>query len=95
MSDHVVPNPDAEAERLEAALERIAALARRPPLAPPTAPSEPDTTREQAAAELDGLISKLRERLGEFEEPAQPTVGGDEEPPVAGTVTAGVAGDGI
>lgn len=69
MSDNAVPNHDAEAERLEAALERIAALARRPAPMPAHGADAPDTGRQQAAAELDALIGTLRERLGEFEDP--------------------------
>jgi hypothetical protein len=46
------------AERLGAALERIAVVARRPAPAPPSA----DTAR--IAARLDALIAQLRAALG-------------------------------
>lgn len=51
-------NTEAAAERLEAALERIAEAANRTELA-----SEPADNKE-IAARLDGLIDRLRSALG-------------------------------
>lgn len=57
------------AARLEAALERIAALAGARPLAPAPAAdgadqAEPAVPVEEIAARLDGLIDRLRAALG-------------------------------
>ena len=51
-------DPTDAAVRLEAALERIAQLARRPPATPPGV----ETVR--IAARLDALIAQLRAALG-------------------------------
>ncbi|HEY0205408.1 MAG TPA: hypothetical protein VGC15_14785 [Acetobacteraceae bacterium] len=56
-------SPIESAARLEAALERIARLAAKPP-APPASATDP-----ALAARLDSLILQLREALDE-EEPA-------------------------
>jgi len=59
-------DPEAAADRLEAALERIAQAAMREPVPAPgpatEAPPTPDT--EEIAARLDGLIDRLRMALG-------------------------------
>ena len=57
-------NPDDAAERLEAALERIARLADRPrPVAMPEQ-AQPDTAHTaEIAARIDLLIEKLRAAL--------------------------------
>jgi hypothetical protein len=57
-------DPDAAADRLEAALERIARLAAVPP-APvkPPAP-DPDLSIPEIAERLDSLIGRLRAALG-------------------------------
>ena len=60
MTDSTTEDP---AARLEAALERIAQLAARPP-APPPAPSGPDPV---VLARLDSLIVQLREALDDGE----------------------------
>lgn len=54
-------DPDDAAGRLEAALERIAALAQRRP-APPEAAAAPDT--RVLAERLDLVIAQLRKGLG-------------------------------
>jgi hypothetical protein len=51
-------DPEAAADRLEAALERIAQAAARPEIVP-----APDRN-EEIAARLDGLIDRLRTALG-------------------------------
>jgi len=53
---------DAAADRLEAALERIAQAAAREPVAPVAEPRQFDT--EEIAARLDRLIDRLRAALG-------------------------------
>lgn len=71
MSDDPVSNPDAVAERLEAALERIAAAT----LAARAVPSmvEVDAGLQgQAAAHMDGLIARLRAKLGEYDAATEP-----------------------
>jgi hypothetical protein len=50
--------PEAAADRLEAALERIAQAATRP------APQLPPPDTQEIAARLDGLIDRLRAALG-------------------------------
>lgn len=97
MSDHALPNLDAEAERLEAALERIAALARRPPPELPPESNESDVAHEQATVELDGLIARLRERLGRFDDVQHASAedGSAALPIGAGAKAAGTAGEGI
>ncbi len=60
-------DPDAAADRLEAALERIAQSATIPP-APPNAPADADDAElsiPQIAERLDALISRLRAALGD------------------------------
>ncbi len=58
-------NPDAAADRLEAALERIAVLATIPPVHPeaPTIQSDADLSIPEIAERLDGLIARLRAAL--------------------------------
>ena len=57
-------DPDAAADRLETALERIAriAAAREEPAA---ADQLPSAATEEVAARLDGLIDRLRAALGD------------------------------
>lgn len=55
-------DPDAAADRLEAALERIAQAAARDELQIPDQPRSADT--EEIAARLDGMIDRLRTVLG-------------------------------
>ena len=59
-SDNV--DPEAAADRLEAALERIAHAATRE--ASPPAEQSPIAEAEEIAARLDGLIDRLRTALG-------------------------------
>jgi hypothetical protein len=62
-------DPDAAADRLEAALERIARLASVPP-APVTSlavPAESDLSIPEIAERLDSLIGRLRAALGKPE----------------------------
>jgi hypothetical protein len=65
-------DPDAAADRLEAALERIARLAAvQPAPSPPTpaqaAPSDSDLSVPEIAERLDSLIGRLRAALGKSE----------------------------
>ena len=55
-------DPDTAADRLEAALERIAQAATRDALQIPDQPMSVHT--EEIAAQLDGLIDRLRTVLG-------------------------------
>jgi hypothetical protein len=55
-------DPDAAADRLEAALERIARPAARE--AAPPADQIPLVDAKEIAARLDGLIDRLRSALG-------------------------------
>jgi hypothetical protein len=55
-------DPDAAADRLEAALERIARSAARE--AAPPADQIPLVDAKEIAARLDGLIDRLRSALG-------------------------------
>jgi hypothetical protein len=55
-------DPDAAADRLEAALERIAQAATRDELQIPQQTVSVDT--EELAARLDGMIDRLRTVLG-------------------------------
>ena len=55
-------DPDTAADRLEAALERIAQAATRDALQIPDQPMSVHT--EEIAARLDGLIDRLRTVLG-------------------------------
>jgi hypothetical protein len=57
-------DPDAAADRLEAALERIARLAALPPAAPNAQSPESDLSITEIAERLDQLISRLRAALG-------------------------------
>lgn len=59
-------DPDAAADRLEAALERIALLAAVPHL-PPVAEQEPELSIHEIAERLDDLIGRLRSALGSAE----------------------------
>ncbi len=59
-------DPDAAADRLEAALERIAALAAVPP-SPPVAEPDSDLSIHEIAERLDDLIGRLRAALGNAE----------------------------
>ena len=57
-------DPDAAADRLEAALERIARLAAVPP-APPDGPmADSELSIPEIAERLDTLIGRLRAALG-------------------------------
>jgi hypothetical protein len=59
-------DPDAAADRLEAALERIARLAAIPPASPdePTDRSDTELSVPEIAERLDSLIARLRAALG-------------------------------
>ena len=57
-------DPDAAADRLEAALERIARLRAVPPAASNVQPPESDLSLPEIAERLDQLISRLRAALG-------------------------------
>jgi hypothetical protein len=57
-----VDDPEAEADRLEAALNRIAQAAARGAMASAHTPAAPGT--EEIAARIDGLIDRLRTALG-------------------------------
>ena len=59
-------DPDAAADRLEAALERIAMLT-AVPLSPPVAGAELDLSIHEIAERLDDLIGRLRSALGSAE----------------------------
>ena len=60
-------DPDAAADRLEAALERIALLAAVQPVQPqPTLPDS-DLSVPEIAERLDSLIGRLRAALGKPE----------------------------
>lgn len=56
-------DPDAAADRLEAALERIARLASVPPPPPHAAPPDADLSIPEIAERLDLLIGRLRAAL--------------------------------
>ncbi len=56
-------NPEAAADRLEAALERIAQAAAR--AAVPSPEQNPPLDNKTVAARLDALIDRLRTALGE------------------------------
>lgn len=56
-------DPDAAADRLEAALERIARLAAVQPAAVHPAPSDSDLSVPEIAERLDALIGRLRAAL--------------------------------
>jgi len=60
-------DPDAAADRLEAALERIARLAAAPPPAAHPAPLDSDLSVPEIAERLDALIGRLRAALGKPE----------------------------
>lgn len=59
-------DPDTAADRLEAALERIAHLASVQPAAAPSQPTsvDPDLSIPEIADRLDSLIGRLRTALG-------------------------------
>jgi hypothetical protein len=57
-------DPNAAADRLEAALERIARLAAVQPSAPAEAPADAELSVSDIAARLDSLIGRLRAALG-------------------------------
>jgi hypothetical protein len=57
-------DPDAAADRLEAALERIARLAAVQPSTTPTPVSDGDLSIPEIAERLDSLIGRLRAALG-------------------------------
>ncbi len=57
-------DPDAAANRLEAALERIAHLAAVPPTSPHAPPPDADLSVPEIAERLDLLIGRLRAALG-------------------------------
>jgi len=59
-----IEDPERAVDRLEAALERIATLARRRrEEASTVAPSAPDPVLSQVVADLDALIDRLRSAL--------------------------------
>jgi hypothetical protein len=60
-------DPDAAADRLEAALERIARLAAVQPAPSPPAVPESDLSVAEIAERLDSLIGRLRAALGKTE----------------------------
>ena len=60
-------DPDAAADRLEAALERIARLAATPPPSPHPVTTDSDLTVPEIAERLDSLIGRLRAALGKTE----------------------------
>ena len=60
-------DPDNAADRLEAALERIAKLAAVQPVASVTQPPESDLSIPEIAERLDSLIGRLRNALGKAE----------------------------
>jgi hypothetical protein len=60
-------DPDAAADRLEAALERIARLAAIQPVSSPPAITDSDLTVPEIAERLDSLIGRLRAALGKTE----------------------------
>ena len=60
-------DPDAAADRLEAALERIALLAAVPPVQSPPITSESDLSVQEIAERLDSLIGRLRTALAKSE----------------------------
>ncbi len=60
-------DPDAAANRLEAALERIAHLAAVPPTPPHAPPPDTDLSVPEIAERLDLLIGRLRAALGKTE----------------------------
>jgi hypothetical protein len=57
-------DPDAAADRLEAALERIARLAAVPPAPARTPAPEAELSIPEIAERLDSLIGRLRAALG-------------------------------
>jgi hypothetical protein len=57
-------DPDAAADRLEAALERIAQLTSVPPTPATAAASDADLSVSEIAERLDALIGRLRAALG-------------------------------
>jgi hypothetical protein len=66
MSDET-EDPDAAADRLEAALERIARLASVRPVATVVPPPDTDLSVPEIADRLDQLIGRLRAALGKAE----------------------------
>ncbi|MEA2741372.1 MAG: hypothetical protein QOH05_4679 [Acetobacteraceae bacterium] len=60
-------DPDAAADRLEAALERIARVAAVQPAQPRAAAPDQDLSLPEIAERLDQLISRLRAALGKAE----------------------------
>ena len=60
-------DPDAAADRLEAALERIARLAAVQPAPSNAPPPDSDVSVQELAERLDQLIGRLRAALGKPE----------------------------
>jgi hypothetical protein len=60
-------DPDVAADRLEAALERIARLSAVQPAAPHPAPTDSELSIPEIAERLDALIGRLRAALGKPE----------------------------
>jgi hypothetical protein len=60
-------DPNAAADRLEAALERIAQLATAAPSSPSKPLAESDLSVPEIAERLDSLIGRLRAALGKPE----------------------------
>jgi hypothetical protein len=60
-------DPDAAADRLEAALERIARLATVQAAPSQAVPSDSDLSVPEIAERLDSLIGRLRAALGKSE----------------------------
>jgi hypothetical protein len=57
-------DPDAAADRLEAALERIARLTAAPPAGTPSSAAPSDLSVPEITERLDSLIERLRAALG-------------------------------
>ncbi len=65
-------NPDTAADRLEAALERIARLATIPPSNHASVPSDADLSVVEIAERLDLLIARLRAALDDGANQSEP-----------------------
>jgi hypothetical protein len=81
-------DPDVAADRLEAALERIAALAAVHPAGSDTHRLEPDLSIPELAERLDSLIGRLRAALGKPGAVAKPDGLGKPDDPGAPEASA-------